>query len=79
MKRDQENLEKAYRAGERDQMLRAVDYKQMQDRNQMENYRMQQKLFGSEAQSLIDQRNRAAAEMKNNESAADKAFIEINN
>ena len=45
----------------------------------MENYRMQQKLFGSEAQSLIDQRNRAAAEMKNNESAADKAFIENNN
>ena len=30
-------------------MLRAVDYKQMQDRNQMENLRMQQKLFGSEA------------------------------
>ena len=33
LKREQENLERAYRAGERDQMLRAVDYKQMQDRN----------------------------------------------
>lgn len=49
LKREQENLERAYRAGERDQMLRAVDYKQMQDRNQMENHRMQQKLFGAEA------------------------------
>lgn len=40
---------------------------------------MQQKLFGAEAQSLIDQRNRAVADMKNNESAADKAFIDHSN
>ena len=36
-------LEQQYRAGERDQMLRAVDYKNQQDRNSLENYRNQQK------------------------------------
>ena len=45
----------------------------------MENYRNQQKMFGEQAQSMIDQKNRAMADMKNNESMADKAFIENNN
>ena len=36
-------------------------------------------MFGEQAQSMIDQKNRAMADMKNNESMADKAFIENNN
>lgn len=79
MKKDQQTLEQQYRAGERDQMLRAVDYKNQQDRSTMENYRNQQRMFGEQAQNMIDQRNRQMADMKNNESMADKAFIENNN
>ena len=45
----------------------------------MENYRNQQRMFGEQAQNMIDQRNRAMADMRNNESMADKAFIENNN
>ena len=57
-KQDQSNLEKQYREGERDFMLRAVEAKAAQDRNQMEHYRNQQKLFADQAQQLIDQKNR---------------------
>ena len=60
-------------------MLRAVDYKSQQDRNQLENFRNQQKAFGQEAQNMIDMKNRAMADMRNNESMADKAFIDNNN
>ena len=45
----------------------------------MENYRNQQRMFGEQAQTMIDQRNRAMADMRNNESLADRAFIENNN
>ena len=72
-KRDQQSLEKLYKDGERDQMLMAVNRKQMQDRNEQENYKIQKKLLGAEAQSLLNQKNRMAAEMKKNEFEADKA------
>ena len=54
-------------------MLMAVNRKQMQDRNEQENYKIQKKLLGVEAQSLLNQKNRMAAEMKKNEFEADKA------
>ena len=54
-------------------MLMAVNRKQMQDRNEQENYKLQKKLLGAEAQSLLNQKNRMAAEMKKNEFEADKA------
>ena len=72
-KRDQQSLEKLYKDGERDQMLMAVNRKQMQDRNEQENYKLQKKLLGAEAQNLLNQKTRMAAEMKKNEFEADKA------